>query len=936
MSGDGSGGARRRPRPITRPPSMPGALGQLKDLLYELYVQAGRPSLDEIAADIGADDDLPGAPGRDSINRILGLADLPPSQADVVAVAVVLARRARWDPADAATRARERWVSAHLAAARPPAPLGRVIGELGERDALALEVHQAFAAPHTAGAGPVPVLPPYLQREGFDDRLRAAVAAAEHGSRLVMVVGDSSTGKTRACWEAIRAVLPTWRIWHPLTPQRPMAVVQALRGGSVAARSVIWLNEAQDYLQASPAGESVATVLQALLAQESGGPVLVLGSMWPDYWKVLTRRPDQATDSDLHRAARALLGHAETITVPRQFTTRQLTDLAETIAADPRLRTAARRAPGGRITQELAGAPELLRRYRQADPVEQAVLWAAMDARRLGHGPYLTEPLLQRAAPGYLDDDTWDQIGGDEDWFTTAVDRLAAPHRRLPGPLIEHHPRPGEPPFPHPLYRLADYLDQHGRRERALLCPPAAFWDAATRHAHLSADLVALAEAARERGRYRLASRLARQAADAGNTDALLLLAEMREEAGDRPGAERLARRAADVGNIGALVRLAEMWEDEDGQGAERLYRQAADAGDASALLRLAEMRAKAGDRPGAERLYRQVAGTGSPYALDTLARRVEKAGDLQAAERLYQQAADAGDTAALRRLAAMRERAGDRDGAERIAWNAAGAGDTFVLWRLFEMRERAGDRDGAERLACQTAAAGHPVALRRLAEMRERAGDRDGAERIARQAVDAGDEFALVKLARLRQELGDRDGAERLYQQVGDAGRFGALAGLAEMRQEAGDRDGAERLHRQAVDAGSIGSLLRLAGIRQEAGDRHGALEVVRMAADKQTLQSSLDSSLMLRMQKFGARPTSETAQGTSADVIDVTRAVQVAPVYCLDVGSYSRSTRVSPTAMPRSFLRSSWVRDPSTMGRKKRGQLLSSCVVLTGFPLL
>ncbi|WP_187438280.1 hypothetical protein [Actinomadura decatromicini] len=46
-----------------------------------------------------------------------------------------------------------------------------------------------------------------LQRPAFDDRLRAAVAGAAHGSRMV-VVGDSSAGKTRACWEAIRAELP--------------------------------------------------------------------------------------------------------------------------------------------------------------------------------------------------------------------------------------------------------------------------------------------------------------------------------------------------------------------------------------------------------------------------------------------------------------------------------------------------------------------------------------------------------------------------------------------------------------------------------------------------------------------------------------------------------------------------------------------------------
>ncbi|TYB46358.1 hypothetical protein [Actinomadura chibensis] len=51
-----------------------------------------------------------------------------------------------------------------------------------------------------------------------------------------------------------------------------------------------------------------------------------------------------------------------------------------------------------------AGAPELLRRYEQASPAARAVLWAAMDARRLGHSLFLPERLLRDAAPGYLDD----------------------------------------------------------------------------------------------------------------------------------------------------------------------------------------------------------------------------------------------------------------------------------------------------------------------------------------------------------------------------------------------------------------------------------------------------------------------------------------------------------------------------------------------------
>ena len=115
MSSDGKGGGPvRRPRVIERPRVPPGPLADLKALVYELYLQAGAPRLSEIAAQVVAGDDLTGAPGRDTIGRIIGEEAMPSSQADVVAVVTVLARHARWDPQDSAGRARDLWVAARM------------------------------------------------------------------------------------------------------------------------------------------------------------------------------------------------------------------------------------------------------------------------------------------------------------------------------------------------------------------------------------------------------------------------------------------------------------------------------------------------------------------------------------------------------------------------------------------------------------------------------------------------------------------------------------------------------------------------------------------------------------------------------------------------------------------------------------------------------
>ena len=81
----------------------------------------------------------------------------------------------------------------------------------------------------------------------------------------------------------------------------------------------MWLNEAQFYLDAADGGlgERVAAGLRELLRDPGRAPVLVLATLWPEFWDALTARP--AGGADPHAQARELLaGHD--ITVPAAFT----------------------------------------------------------------------------------------------------------------------------------------------------------------------------------------------------------------------------------------------------------------------------------------------------------------------------------------------------------------------------------------------------------------------------------------------------------------------------------------------------------------------------------------------------------------------------------------------------------------------------------------
>ena len=168
------------------------------------------------------------------------------------------------------------------------------------RDPFALEVHHPVE-PDVPTPG-LAVLPEYYPRE-HDAALAEVVTAAAAGtSGIAVMVGGSSTGKTRASWQALellRGLEPGWRLWHPIDSQGALADLPGVK-----PRTVVWLNEAQRYLDsADGAGERVAAGLRKLLRERDRGPVLVLATLWPKHWAELARsRAGRGRELLRHRA----------------------------------------------------------------------------------------------------------------------------------------------------------------------------------------------------------------------------------------------------------------------------------------------------------------------------------------------------------------------------------------------------------------------------------------------------------------------------------------------------------------------------------------------------------------------------------------------------------------------------------------------------------
>lgn len=549
--------------------------------------------------------------------------------------------------------------------------LGRPLSSV--KDPFDLEVHRPLQIEGQLHDD----LPPYIPRS-HDRTLATVVAEALAGhNQLAMLVGESSTGKTRALWESLDPLREVggWRLWHPIDPSRPEAALAAL--GHVGPRTVVWLNEAQFYLEPARIGEQVAAKLRELLRSTDCRPVLVLGSLWPDHWSTLTTY----SEPDQHAQARELLAGRH-IHVPDSFTDLSEAQLAQASAADARIAAAAARSNDRRIAQYLAGVPTLLDRYRVSRPAARALIHAAMDARRLGHGPHLPLPLLAEAAAGYLTDEEWHEAG--EHWLEHALNYATKACKGIPGMLTAIRSRPGEPKPNRPHYRLADYLEQYGAKTRGRICPPASFWHAVMTHVTTVPDLLALGNSARDRNRLQIADGLYRLASGldpAASNAHFYLWTNLHEY--DK--ADEIACSAKAAGYHGLSIGpILEFMGDSTGDGEAVMPEEEMDSfcsfivvADEKVPEALSIVMARRPKDVGESGPSIRLVSGGKPgdAEVNVLVQALQDPERFEEAEFLARNAADSGSPCSLHILSAFREFIGDHVGAERLRREAADAG---------------------------------------------------------------------------------------------------------------------------------------------------------------------------------------------------------------------------------------------------------------------
>jgi hypothetical protein len=283
-------------------------------------------------------------------------------------------------------------------------------------DPVAIGVHPAAAL----GTSMRDRCPPFVSRE-----FTAHLGDVLRQEFFVLLVGESTAGKSRAAYELMRAELPDFRV---VQPSGRDSVLTAAGVAARTPRTVLWLDDLERFLGSSGlTGVAVQEVLGA------GDPRYIVATMRSEEYAKFSGRSVSGLEGigrDALRQGWDVLRLAARVEVPRMWSHSEI-DRARRMHEDPRLAEAVRHCSEYGIAEYLAAAPQLLADWRDAwapgmHPRAAAIVQAAVDARRAGvHRPLslatladLHEPYLQRRGGQRLRPET---IEAAMAWATTPL-----------------------------------------------------------------------------------------------------------------------------------------------------------------------------------------------------------------------------------------------------------------------------------------------------------------------------------------------------------------------------------------------------------------------------------------------------------------------------------------------------------------------------------
>ncbi|MFE9245123.1 tetratricopeptide repeat protein [Nocardiopsis sp. NPDC006938] len=399
-------------------------------------------------------------------------------------------------------------------------------------------------------------LPAYVPRS-FDEALDRAILAGG----LVVLEGESVSGKTRSAYEAIRRAVPDHRL---LVPSHAWLLRAVSRKYVLPRGTVVWLDHA-DHLLA--AGSLTERLVDQLCPPGDPGVcvVVTLDSV------IRADLPQQMATT----VSRIVDDRAERFHVDRDLDGEER-ERAREHADDQRISRALTPDAVNGFAADITDAPAVLRRWRSAVGGQHArgaaVVSAAVDARRLGYRAPLPRDLLEDLHWHYLEPGR--RSTAEEGAFERALAWATDPAGAAAGCLSGVDERSF---VPH------QHLVSEWARDTTGAEVPTVVWNLLP-HRVPAPYLATLGHTARESGRTTAAEHAWTRLLDRlpGHVGSNMGMASLALESGDRTAALPFLRPAASANDPQAMARLGEVL------GSITLEGDGSEAEEAGLLLRRA------------------------------------------------------------------------------------------------------------------------------------------------------------------------------------------------------------------------------------------------------------------------------------------------------------------------------------------------------------
>lgn len=548
----------------------------------------------------------------------------------------------------------------------------------------------------------------YGQHDEYVQRSEdARIADALRPRRLVLLVGPSKSGKSRTAFEALRNHCQ-WR--DALLAEPIPESLDHFEGHPALSTSdplVIWLDDLHRFLP--PTGRLSQRTISRIL--DRSGPTVLIGTLRTEQLKLM-----RGTEGELTRELRMVLDNA--IQIRLNSTKGEPDAQARALMAYPLLGL----EPGGPfgLAEMLAGAPELLRQYRDdaaTDPLLNALIQTCIDWTRCGFMRPMPQQDLLAVAQEILEENRPDlEIRADDLDAALCQARkgiagggqVALLHTyRLANERPRRYRRAHRQRGRSRGYEAFDYLvaADDGQVDEGARPVDDAIWHRFLNRA-TNSDAIYIGVAAIQRGNMPVALAATRRAAEAGDPVGQLNLGVLLAEGLDPPdlmGARVWWMRAAQAGQVDAQFNLgfmlAQRLDPPDLPGARAWYTKAAEAGYIDAQFNLGQLLAYRLDPPDldeARTWYTKAAEAGETSAKVNLgvllATRLDPP-ELAEARTWYTKAAEAGDTPAQYNLGVLlATRLDPPELAEARTWltRASEAGETDARHVLDQIRDGA------------------------------------------------------------------------------------------------------------------------------------------------------------------------------------------------------------------------------------------------------